>query len=397
MNHPLIPNSQDYMVFKKYVSINSNDRDQIKYPSASMFEIELPQDYLNVLAVKLDSWTFPANYNTFSSLASNVGMSFKMLELYNPGEHDVTDTLLQQIFEGLYANIENNYVIVIEDGFYTPDQMAVELTNKMNEAINIYLLKYLKSIDSSYLNTFISNNGYTDFIVAYNAVGQKLWFGNRSSTFTLTNNNPSLYSKLINAVGRNCVRGNSLPEFTNWGLPSYLGFYRCDISSINPPGDILPRFYYGDYISGDSGYWLTPNPLLPDCKVSFIETPEKVNLMGNSYLYLDIKELNTIDECSPFNLSTFTLTTNETNSYVNSALAKIPITTTPLSQWFDNVSNPYKIFNPPAERIRKLNIKLRYHNGEIPAFGNFEYSILLEFTLYNSQISRKYNLYHPDV
>jgi NAD-dependent oxidoreductase involved in siderophore biosynthesis len=32
-NHPLIPNSQEYIYYKKYISIHSEDRDYIKYPN----------------------------------------------------------------------------------------------------------------------------------------------------------------------------------------------------------------------------------------------------------------------------------------------------------------------------------------------------------------------------
>ena len=69
--HPLTPNSQNYTYYKKYVSIHSEDRDFIKYPTSSLFEIELPEDYLNVSAVRLVDWTFPANYSTFSPITSN--------------------------------------------------------------------------------------------------------------------------------------------------------------------------------------------------------------------------------------------------------------------------------------------------------------------------------------
>ena len=76
-NHPIIPNSQEYVYEKKFVSIHSEDRDILKYPGASEFEIELPQDYCNVQAVKLNTWTFPANYNTFSLVQNNISLSFK--------------------------------------------------------------------------------------------------------------------------------------------------------------------------------------------------------------------------------------------------------------------------------------------------------------------------------
>ena len=48
-------------------------------------------------------------------------------------------------------------------------------------------------------------------------------------------------------------------------------------------------------------------------------------------------------------------------------------------QFFDRDSMPYKFFLPPAERIRKLKIRLRYHNNELVDFGSFDYSFMLEF------------------
>ena len=66
-NHQIIPNSNNYMYEQHYVSIHSNDRDLHKFPKSSEFEIEIPQDYLNVVSVRLHSWSMPTNYNVFSS------------------------------------------------------------------------------------------------------------------------------------------------------------------------------------------------------------------------------------------------------------------------------------------------------------------------------------------
>jgi hypothetical protein len=76
---------------------------------------------------------------------------------------------------------------------------------------------------------------------------------------------------------------------------------------------------------------------------------------------------------------------------VNSSFAKIAVPTTPISQWFDRDSLPYKFYNPPAERIRKLFIKLRYHNGQTVNFDVFNYSFVIEFTLQLPQIIRSSN------
>jgi len=40
----------------------------------------------------------------------------------------------------------------------------------------------------------------------------------------------------------------------------------------------------------------------------------------------------------------------------------------------------------------KLKIKLRYHNGTLVDFGQFEYSFMLEFNLLKSQQERSYSI-----
>ena len=350
----------------------------------------MPEDYLNVSTVRLVDWTFPANYNTFSPLTSNITMTFFINNPYNPGEHEFSDTLQEAIFEALYNYKGNQYKLIIETGFYNPDQMATEFTNKFNEAVNNVIKTYF--IAKNYtvlLDQFELNGGYTQFVIVYNTVGQKLWFGNKSSGFILTNSTSIIKDFITD--GFKCAI-TQLPDFSSWGLPGYLGFERCDIESSTIPNSV-PRFYYGDVVPGDNGYWLLPD--LPTAQVYFIEPTYKINLFGVSYIYMEIDGLNCIDETSPYSLSTFTLTTNKTNGIVNSAFAKIGVPTTPMSQWFDRESLPYKLYLPPAERIRKLKIKLRYHNGQQVNFGVFNYAFTLEFCLYSSQQVREYRLFIP--
>jgi hypothetical protein len=384
-NHPLIPNSQEYLVYKKIISIHSEDRDIVKFPSASDFEIELPQDYLNVRSATLSSWTFPANYSTFSLQNRNITMSFQ-LNPCNPGSLRVSEPLQHAIFAALYKKIGSDFFIIIESGFYNPDQMTTELTNRFNQAVTDYIVS---TIDPAYLTEFLEHGGYTDFVIVYNNVAQKIWFGNKSSGFTLTNNTDNENNFYDTNI---YCKQQRVPSFVNWGLPYFLGLTRCPEDSITA-GESLPRFYYGDVKPGDSGFWLTPNQYLPGCQVYFLECPQKINLMGPSYFYIDIDLLNNLDETYPFNISAFTNTTNETNGRVNSAFAKIAIPTTPLSQWFETeASESYKLFDPPAERIRRLKIKIRYHDGSPVNFDSFPFSFSLQFTLFNAQKKLGYNL-----
>jgi hypothetical protein len=406
-SHPLIPNSQEYIHYKKYVSVHSEDRDIIKYPNSAEFEIELPEDYVNVNSLRLVQWTFPANYTTFSGLIGNIFLGFKLTKLYNPGEFNVSDDLNYRIFEALF-NSSPNFVFAIEEGFYNPNQMSIELTNKFNNAVTTRIVEYFEKQNAAYpsdgwnitLSEFWQNGGYDRFIIVYNNVSLKLWFGNRADSFVIINELGEFSSILIDNL---CIPGRQrLPEFASYGLPGYLGLSRCNqdstssfelkdtanVASIN--GTTVPRFYYGDVTPGDNGFWLLPLDL-SGCEVHWIEAFYKLNIMGEPYLYMELAGQNCIDETKPYNLSKFTLETNQTNGIVDSAFAKMAVPTTPLSQWFDRDSTPYKFYYPPAERIRRLKIRIRYHNGQVANFGVFNFSFMLEFTLQLPQILRSSN------
>lgn len=410
-NHPIIPNSNQYFFEKKYLSIHSEDRDIIKHPNSSEFEITLPQDYLNVASARLYSWSFPSNYNVFSVLAYNVVMTFKFVSLYNPGELDVSNPLLEGIFAALYNNLDREYVVVIETGFYNPDQMATELTNKFNESVTLVIDSFLLENETEYAEAKSLFTQYNRFNIVYNSVSQKLWFGNTADKFVLTNESLAIAER--NTIDATCITRKMLPQFSNWGLPAYLGFTRCNVTSYSVeeqlallnsgittlPDTVLPstyknvpRFYYGDVVSGsgDNGYWLLPGA--PNATVYFIEAPFKISFMGPSYIYMEIEGMNCIDETSPWNLSQFTVHNNRTNGIVNSSFAKIPIPVTPIAQWFDDDMLPYKYWSPPAERISKLKIKFRFHNNQLVEFGQFDFSFMLEFNLLKPQQERSYSI-----
>ena len=404
-NHPIIPNSQEYMFERQFVVIHSNDINSLKYPSSSNFEIELPQDYLNVQGIRLSDYVFPSNFFTFSLYENNIVMTVKITNPFNPGKYNISDTQLEAIFRALYANIDFEYIVVIQEGFYTADQMATELTNKFNESVSTIIRNYMATdstaIATGELAVFNANGGYNQFVIAYNQVKQNLWFGNKSSGFTLTNDS-SIYSpdNLI-ASELQCLT-NKLPSFKNWGLPSFLGLTRCSIDAqqvLSTPYYNLPRFSYIQETSLTTGFWLSPDsaykspdPVLFPTYVYYVEAIEKTNLLGPTDIYKEIQGCNSLDEPIPFADSQFTQTTNITNGIVKSAFARIPITFSPpaiLYNIYDPSHSAIKIYNPPAERIRKLRIKFRFHNGLYVPFSNSEYSFVLEFLIYKPQINRQ--------
>ena len=390
--HPLIPNAQQYMFEQTYISIHSEDRNILKYPNASEFEIELPQDYLNVQGARLASGYFPFKIYTFSAAKKNNTMSFKLTNVYNPIDHGVVDPLQIAIFTTLYDYIDN-YTIVIEDGFYNTEQMVTELTNKFNAAVTSLLLGSTSTLTGPQKTALEAAGGYSEFVIVYNEVSRKLWFGNKSSEFVLTNTNIARYEE----DNFRCTAANIVPDFSNWGLPGYLGFTRCNQESVEMVNKSDVRFYYGDVEPGDNGYWLVADASLNGATAYYIEAPLQVNLEPPAFFYMEIKFLNFWDETAPYNYSTFTQQTNQTNGIVKSAFAKIPYNTAyNIIDTQGSSSCYYKIYNPPMERFRKLSIKLRNHDGSFVDFQNSNYTFSLELTLFRPQNAKAYNMYIPE-
>jgi hypothetical protein len=286
--------------------------------------------------------------------------------------------------------------------------MSTTLTNKFNEAVSNQIIAYFNTQIASppdplirpaeywenLRDEFISSGQYKRFVIVYNDVGQKFWFGNIADEFILTSESIAVY----NAYSSNILCGvrSAYKEFASWGLPCNLGLSRCNITAKKgyklidgTEVNYTPRFYYGDVFSGDDGYWLTPSPELTGSFVYYIEANYKINIMGYSHFYMEIEGQNCIDETSPYNPTDFTFTRpNTTNGVVNSAFAKIAVPTTPITQWFDRNSLPFKFYDPPAEKIRKLSIRIRYHNNQLVNFGAFNFSFTLEFTQMLNQFKR---------
>lgn len=395
ITHPLIENAQKYTYYKKTLSIHSEDRDILKYPISSQFEVILPQDYLNVQSVKLSSWTFPTNVNVFTLAQNNVSLTFEINKPYNPGEFDQPNVLQNAIFAGLYNyyNDGNQFSIIIETGNYNNIQMVNELQNKMNHVVTSYLLKYFFINHPDLIEEFKLKGGYSSFVLAYNDVSQKIWFGNICDSFIMTNETINITQQQVDVC--NPYRPNA-PSFSDVGLPGRLGFTRCNSESVKVLDINDVRFYYGD--AKNNGFWLKPDPTLIGSTCYFIEPVYKINLYPEPAFYIDVQLLNCIDEFAPYNISKFTIQNNQNNGMVNSSFAKITslnCNNLNFTDFFDYNSIPFKYFDPPAERIRKLDIKIRNHDGSLVNFNNLPFTFTLEFGLMTNSALKEYNPYIP--
>ena len=111
-NHkPLINRDQTYVLDRKLITIHSEDRDISKWKFSNQFEVVLPEPINNVQSLRLIEVSMPANLYTFSNKYQNTKLRITLI-VAGPIQKTIT----------------------INEGFYTPEQLANELTNKINQA-----------------------------------------------------------------------------------------------------------------------------------------------------------------------------------------------------------------------------------------------------------------------
>lgn len=393
----------DYTYHSHYLSVHSEDRDMIKYPDAAAFEMMLPTQYTNVQSIRLVQWTFPSNYDTFSLDNQNITLAFALTEAYDPSTVANADvTVYESQLYAAVASLQNTTLMFhIEEGFYNPQQMVTELTNKMNFAVTQAVRAYLSAQHAAEptegwnatLATFNASGGYARFTVVYHYVSAHVWFGNRTDAFEIRTS--AVTADQAQVQNLNCLTPRA-PDFSNYGLAANLGLPREDTASTSVPrprpghtatvatdydvlGDrYVPRFFYGDVEMGDDGLWLLPSTEFPESPVHWIQCPFKINLFGEAFMYLDVEPHNCVDETQPFSNNKQSQHTNLLPGRVHAALAKIPVPCTPMSQWFDRNATSAREYSPHLPRLVNLRVRLRYHNNRLVQFGVFNYSLMFE-------------------
>jgi hypothetical protein len=166
-----------YGVNKKVLTVHSVDRDLSKYPNANEFDIELPVDYKNVVAMRLNDIAMP-NVNNFSLTNQNTKLTV--------------------------SRALSDATITIRDGFYPEADVLLLELNYHLAAANI--------------------------LVQYDGIRRKFIFTSTTSfTFDLDFTHPEVYE--------DC--GDSYyPKTTNWGLGSYLGFDKKKYTAVD--GTVTP-------------------------------------------------------------------------------------------------------------------------------------------------------------
>ena len=380
---------------RKLISIHSEDRDINHYPFSNNFEIKLPDTYTTVHSMRLLDITLPVNYYTFTNDYQNTKFNFTII----PGD-DISNN---EYFNVLNDLSNTKYNVEITSGFYEPIDLESELLCKMN----ISVTNKIKDICSNFFDS-IDDTEYGKFNVHYNKITQKLWFGNTQDNFILNFDDKITYDL------SNCNQPNIWEQYTKWGLPSYLGFDKKLYNSIKGTEPI-----YFDYLSNTS-YWLKKD--ISASNLYYLSAPNIINIIGEKTIYMEVDNYNSYDELVPFSKNTNDYSTktkyqkvstknskmsiqskcnnvqNDFNIKVNSAFAKIPISNFPHGNIYESKNgflNNIVIFDPPQEKIQKLKIRFRYHDGRLVNFDNISFNFTIEFNTLKKELQRISNIRVP--
>lgn len=373
-NQTLIQKQQTYNYNKKILTIHSEDRDITKWKFSNTFSIECPEIYQNVESIRVVDVCFPTTQFIFNNDYQNTKMQFTIYP-----ENDTSEW-----HEALGLNVNGIYTMEISEGNYTPEQLSIELENKLNKAVNDYLNTAPGAPFSPYLN----------FKVFYNQVNNSLYFGNLNDSFTFKCDSEISYSL------RQCEQPNVFKQNSMWGLPWHIGFdklsYKANklIDTDNSQPVIMYHLPYNsiNYIWMHVG--TTENPTF------YLKAPFTLKNVGDNVMYMEIEKYNYIDELIPFATNTSS-SINNINTYggtVNSAFIKIPLTQSQYNYSFNSNStllNNCGYFTPPIEKIHRLKFKFRYHDGKLVDFKNMPFNFSLEINQIRNDIDRKYAIKTP--
>ena len=372
-NHPLIPREQTFLLDRKIVSIHSEDRDISKWPNCNNFEVTLPEDLINIQSMRLINTIFPSNQYVITNNYQNTTMQFYVIPDISGSspEHTILNDLSG-----------TPYKTTISEGFYEPDQIALELTNAMNATVLDAMIQH----EPTFTGT------YDHFNIVYNKIKHKLFIGNDRDNFTLDFSNQIPYPDI--SCGYSPVWNN----YEKWGLPYYLGYKKETYSPIGISGnDLTVTSSYAFKYDGIE--WLTLDPSSASLQVYVSESPCLLNMFGENAMYIELDRYNSIDEIDPYSENTMASFNNDYGGRVNSAFAKIPLVQFPYSQIYDSRNaflTNIKVFNPPLPKLRKMKFTLRYHDGRLVDFGCMPFSFSVEINQLRDEQHRCLRVRVPD-
>lgn len=358
-NHQLISREQNYTIECKKLSIHSEDRDINMWPNADEFEITCPQSYNNVQSLSLAQICLPDIFYNFSEELENTKM------FYSSG----------------YGEGSPIYFLQVPNGSYSYNNLANFLQYQMSKKLSSLKVKY-----STLKNKFVF---YSDADFALN------------------------FDKDISY--NNCSKNKKNIPYSNinWGLSYFLGF-RKELYASYPFAPIYEETL--DYILNRDFGETSGNDIMGYFGISDLSENNNYKFISSEFpipsafykntIYMELNKMNNMDELKPYINNTTSLCNYDYNGMINNSFAKIIYknmcnTCQDNIKWetlYDNKNDKAIItFDPPLEKLSKIKIKFRYHDGTPVNFLNNEINLTLEMVLLKNEIARAYNIRVPPV
>ena len=302
-HHPLIKTSHNFVLDRKVLFIDSNDRDVERWPNVSEFEVNCPQIYTNVESLRLLNINLP---NFFYNISEQLQTNKMWIDISGTPQ-----------------------IITLDDGYYKYNDLLIALQQSFQD------------LDPS-------------FNVSFNLLNHRFTFTNSAKPFALRFDKINSYNKCIKDTHKIDVYA----QHSKWGLGYILGFNKEKYdSSLNN-------------------------------SLNTIVSNSPSDLEHSECIYIELEKYNKCDEIKPFLYYNFN---NSNSGILNSSFAKIPIYQTDFNKGLlnDGYLENSSYYQPPIDKISKIKLKFRYHNGMLVDFHNCNVSLSLEI----NQIRNEMNNY----
>lgn len=343
---------------------------------------------------------------------------------WNDTDFDKSENIVQVRWEPETVQID------IPEGYYSAENLAKTIESLMNKAIfNISadsnhscfpvpgksdstvdyagLTKPPTDTDSNWYRnpSNTSKWGLKPFVVYYDKISNKIFIGATEGEFTLNFSKQEIYDADCD------VNKAIFHQYTKWGLPSYLGYDKEEYKGVETDIKNTQDFYIknigGLYLHHDINTpWLQPSGTssflignnttttltqVDNTIVRNVSAINNLDIQGEDAIYVEIDRYNNIDEIYPYSERTGHLYNNDLGHRVNGSFAKIPLSTNNFRQ-ANGVRNSMitNIFHsdPPIQRIDRLKLKFRYHDGRLVDFKNLPFSLTLELNMLKDEQTR---------
>lgn len=315
--HAVIEHRKDIYIpdEDRLFNINSSDRDKVAWPHASFFEIDLPTSIKDVTVMGLYDYNFYFSIYNFTDFYQNTKLSFSLTSNVT-GSDPLSGTPYDVDLS------DTKLTITLPDGVYNDATLPSTMTSLMNLAVTSALE------ENGVLSVYDKFDSYLD------VTSGKFSVYNKDHTFTLHFDQNESYTA-------NKWQVRDVYQLENsWGLGYFLGFDK--------------KAYASDSVFNSN-----------------FDGSNNVNAITSDRIFTSVLKNTVFLEIDGFNHA---FQTSRVNGKVNSYFARIPI-----QQGYSNDSGGVENRVVSAERISKLKIKLRFHNGILLDTQGQDFDITINF------------------